>query len=73
MSFLKEVNQIFIIFGCKCFILNNRKSNISKLDNIFLDYSLPTKACTVFHERTLIVRDSIYVIFYEWLDHKDKP
>ena len=55
-------------FGCKCFVLNNGKDNLGKFDaksdeNIFLWYSLTSKAFRVFNKRTLVVEESIHVIF----------
>ena len=56
-------------FGCKCFFLNNGKDNLGKFDaksdeSIFLGYSLTSKAFRVFNKRTLVVEESIHVIFY---------
>ena len=47
----------FKAFGCKCFILNNGKSNLGKFDakadeGIFLGYSLTSKAYRVYNKRT---------------------
>ncbi|GAV63259.1 hypothetical protein CFOL_v3_06779, partial [Cephalotus follicularis] len=57
-------------FGCKVFILNNGKDNLGKFDaksdeGIFLDYSLNSKAYRVFNKRTLIIEESIHVLFEE--------
>ena len=57
------------VFGCKCFILNT-KDNLEKFDSkadkgIFLGYSTSSKAYRVFNKRTLIVKESMHVIFYE--------
>lgn len=51
------------VFGCKCFILNNRKDKLGKFDakvdeGIFLRYSSTNK-------RTLIVEESAHVDFDE--------
>ncbi len=59
----------FKVFGCKCFILND-KDNLGKFDaksdeGIFLGYSLHSKAYRVFNKRTLIVQESIHVSFDE--------
>lgn len=48
----------FHIFGCKCFILNNDKDNLGKFDeksdeDIFLGYSLTSKAYRIYNKRTL--------------------
>ena len=60
----------FYPFGCKCFVLNNGKDNLGKFDaksdeGIFLGYSLTYKAFRVFNKRTLVVEESIHVIFDE--------
>ena len=57
-------------FGCKCFVLNNGKNNLGKFDaksdeGIFLGYSLTSKAFRVFNKRTLVVEESIHVLFDE--------
>ena len=57
-------------FGCKCFVLNNGKDNLGKFDaksdeGIFLGYSTNSKAYRVFNKRTLVVEESIHVIFDE--------
>ena len=57
-------------FGCKCFILNNGKHPIGKLDAksdeaIFVSYALNSKAYKVFNKTSLIVEESIHVVFYE--------
>ena len=64
-------------FGCKCFVLNNEKENLGKFDvksdeSIFLGYSLTSKAFRVFNKRTLVVKESIHVIFYESNPHSRK-
>ena len=61
------------IFGCKCFVLNNGKSNIGKFDSkadegIFLGYSLTGKAYRVYNKRTLNIEESIHVAFDECLE-----
>ena len=60
----------FHIFGCRCFIYNNGKDNLNKFDSridegIFLGYSTNSKAYWVFNKRTLIVEESIHVVFDE--------
>ena len=60
----------FHLFGCKCFVLNNEKDNLDKFDaksdeEIFLGYSTNSKAYRVFNKRTLVVKESILVIFDE--------
>ena len=58
----------FHVFGYKCFVLNNRKDNLEKFDaksdeRIFLGYFINSKAYRIFNKRTLIVEESIHVIF----------
>ena len=60
----------FKVFGCKCFILNT-KDNLGNFDaksdvGIFLGYSTSSKAFRVFNKRTMVVEESIHVIFYEY-------
>lgn len=62
------------VFGCKCFSLNNGKSNLGKFDSkasegIFLGYSLTNKAYKFFNKHTLIVEESIHVAFDESFDN----
>ena len=57
------------VFVCKCFILNT-KNNLENFDSkaddeIFLGYSTSSKAYRVFNKRTLVVEESMHVIFYE--------
>ena len=57
-------------FGCKCFILNNEKHPIGKIDaksdeTIFMGYALNSKAYRVFNKTSLIVEESIHVVFDE--------
>ena len=57
------------VFGCKCFILNT-KDNLGKFyskadEGIFLGYSTSSKAYRVFNKRTLVVEESMHVIFDE--------
>ena len=58
----------FKVFGCKCFILNT-KENLGKFDaksdvGIFLGYSTSSKTFRVFNKRTIVVEESIHVIFF---------
>ena len=60
----------FHVFGCKCFIHNNDKDNLEKIDpkfdeGIFLGYSTSSKAYRVFNKRILVVEENIYVVFDE--------
>ena len=57
-------------FGCKCFILNNEKYPIGKIDAksdeaIFIGYALNAKAYKVFNKTSLIVEKLIHVVFDE--------
>ncbi|RVW47390.1 Retrovirus-related Pol polyprotein from transposon RE1 [Vitis vinifera] len=59
----------FKVFGCKSFILNT-KDNLGKFDaksdvGIFLGYSTSSKAFRVFNKRTMVIEESIHVIFDE--------
>ena len=59
----------FKVFGCKCFILNT-KENLGKFDaksdvEIFVGYSTLSKTFRVFNKITMVVKESIHVIFYE--------
>lgn len=60
----------FRTFGTKCFIHNNGKDNLGKFDaksdkGIFLGYSTTSRAYRVFNKRTLVVEESMHVIFDE--------
>ena len=57
-------------FDCNCFILNNGKHPIGKIDAksdeaIFMSYALNSKAYRVFNKISLIIEESIHVVFYE--------
>ena len=59
----------FKVFGSKCFILNT-KDNLGKFDakpnvGIFLGYSSSSKAYIVFSKKTMVVEESIHVVFDE--------
>ena len=65
------------VFGCKCFVHNNGKDNLGKFDSksdegIFLGYSLSSKAYRVFNKRTLVVEESMHVIFDETNTSKEE-
>ncbi|GAV56532.1 hypothetical protein CFOL_v3_00074 [Cephalotus follicularis] len=60
----------FHTFGCKCFIHNNGKEHLGKFDSkvdegIFLGYSSTSRAYRCFNKRTLLVEESMHVIFDE--------
>ena len=71
MNFEKRPNiNYFYIFDGKYFIHNNKKDNLHKFDakvdeDIVLGYSIFSKAYRVFNKYTLIVEESIHVIFDE--------
>jgi len=72
MSFSKEENQIsrFKIFGCKYFMLNNRKENLDKFDvkadeGIFLGYSSHSHAYRVYDKRIMSIEEYIHIMFYK--------
>jgi hypothetical protein len=59
----------FKVFGCKCFILND-KDNLGKFDaksdeGIFLGYSMNSKAYRVYNKRSLTIEESMHVVFDE--------
>jgi len=58
------------VFGSKCFVLNNDKDNIGKFDakadeGIFISYSSYSHAYRVYNKRTMIVEESVHVVFDE--------
>ena len=62
----------FKVFESKCFILNT-KDNLGKFDikssiGIFLGYSLSSKTYRVFNKKTMVVEESIHVVFDESYD-----
>ena len=59
----------FKVFGSKCFILNT-KDNLGKFDaksnvGIFLGYSSSSKAYKVFNKKTMVVEESVHIVFNE--------
>ena len=55
-------------FGTKCYILNNGNDQIAKFDaksdeGVFHGYSLNSKAYRIFNKKTLVVEESIHVVF----------
>lgn len=57
-------------FWCKCFVHNNTKNNLEKIDarsdeGVFLGYSSHSKAYKIYNKRTLCVKESVHVIFDE--------
>ena len=79
---------MIILFGChtgdswnnnaRIFQQNNKKNNLEKIDarsdeGIFLGYVITSKAYRVFNKRTLVIEESIHVVFDESNDnHKEK-
>nr|KYP38726.1 Retrovirus-related Pol polyprotein from transposon TNT 1-94 [Cajanus cajan] len=60
----------FRVFGCKCYVLNNGKEQLGKFDAkadeaIFLGYSTNSKAYRIYNKRTLVVEESVHVVFDE--------
>ena len=71
----KSSISYFYVFGCWCLILNNGKNNFKKFDvksdeGIFLQYSTSSKTYRVLNKRTLVVQESIHIVFDE---SNDKP
>ncbi|KAJ9556912.1 hypothetical protein OSB04_011526, partial [Centaurea solstitialis] len=61
--------KFFHVFGCRCYILNNR-DNLGKFDRkadegYFLGYSLTSKTFRVYNKRTKMVTETVYVTFDE--------
>ena len=59
----------FKVFGSKCFILNT-KNNLGNINakysvGIFLGYSLSSKTYRVFNKKTMVVEESVHVVFDE--------
>ena len=60
----------FHTFDCKYFILNNEKENLAKFDlksdeGIFMGYSTISKGYRVYNKRTLVIEESMHVLFDE--------
>ena len=63
----------FHIFDRRCFVLNNGKERLENFntksdETIFLSYSSSNKAFRVFNKRTLVVEESIHIVFDETND-----
>ncbi|KAJ9539003.1 LOW QUALITY PROTEIN: hypothetical protein OSB04_031736 [Centaurea solstitialis] len=61
--------KFFHVFGCRCYILNNR-DNLGKFDKkadegYFLGYSLTSKTFRVYNKRTKMVMETVYVTYDE--------
>ena len=66
----KPIVSYFHVFSCTCFVSNNEKNNLEKWDAkfdeaIFLGYLSTSKAYKMFNKRTLVVEESIHVVFNE--------
>jgi len=62
--------MLWRVFGCKCYVPNNRKDafgkfNLGSDEAIFLRYSSHSKAYKIFNKRTLCVEKSMHVLFDE--------
>jgi len=60
----------FKVFGCKCFVLNNGKDNIDKFDakandGILIGYSSHSYEYRIYNKRTMIVEESVHMVFDE--------
>jgi len=58
------------VFGCKCFILNNGKESLGKLDakadeGVFLGYATQSHAYRVYNKRLMTIEESMHVVFDE--------
>ena len=66
----KKLNvSYFKVFRCKCFILN-KKDTLGKFDTksdegIFLGYSSISNVFCIFNKTTLVIEESIHVVFNE--------
>ena len=72
MNFSKGENLISLtlVFGCKCFILNNGKDNLGKFDSkadegIFLGYSSQSHAYRAYNKRTMLIEKTVHITFDE--------
>jgi len=70
-SKVKKPNVMHLrVFGCKCYVHNNRKDALEKFnpksdEAIFLWYSSHNRAYKVFNKQTLCVEESVHVFFDE--------
>jgi len=58
------------VFGCKCFVLNNGKEQLGKVDSkadegMFLGYAINSHAYRVYNKRLIIVEEYVHVVFDE--------
>lgn len=58
------------VFGCRCYIHDNGKSQLGKFDprseeGVFVGYAMDSKAYKVYNKRTRKVEESIHVVFDE--------
>ena len=66
----RNLTSIILKSGCKCFILNT-KENLGKFDPksdvaIVLGYSTSSKFYRVYNKKTMVVEESMHVIFFEF-------
>ncbi|KAK8944414.1 hypothetical protein KSP39_PZI007993 [Platanthera zijinensis] len=66
----KPTTSYLRIFGCRCYVLNNGKYPRTKFcekcfEGIFMGYSSHSQAYKVFNKKTLVVEESINVVFDE--------
>ena len=75
MSFGRTKNPTFLIFiylAQKLYIKQWKKNQLTKFDaksdkGVFLSYLLTSKAHRVFNKRTLVVEESIHVVFDDFM------
>ena len=64
-------------FCCKCFILNNGKHLIGKMDvksdeTIFMDYALDSKAYRVFNTHHWLLKSQFMLFFMKLMLHRER-
>ena len=69
--------EYFHIFGCKFYIHNNEKDNLEKFDakadqGTLLGYSTSIRAYRIFNKSSLVVEESIHIVFDESSSNKSK-
>ena len=77
MAWPKTKHRILSYFGYKYFIHNNEKGNLEKFDakaneGIFLGYSTSSRAYRIFNKSSLVVEDSIHIVFDKSSSNKSK-
>ena len=66
----KPILSYLRVFGCRYFVLNNRKDDLGKFDprsdeGVFVGYSSSSKAYRIFNKRTQCIEETIHVVFDE--------